>query len=65
MKSIAAYRSGLEIDPCVTEIKAEEGLLQELNGIYYGVVQIMLDILPLFKNTYQIVLEIMNYLNVI
>jgi hypothetical protein len=36
MKSIAAYRSGLEIDPYVSEIKAEEGLLQELNGIQYA-----------------------------
>ncbi|KAJ4777257.1 Glutamine synthetase [Rhynchospora pubera] len=32
MKSIAAYRSGLEINPCVTELEAEEGLFQELNG---------------------------------
>ncbi|KAJ3690449.1 hypothetical protein LUZ61_019613 [Rhynchospora tenuis] len=32
MKSIAAYRSGLEIDPYITEIEAEKGLLQELNG---------------------------------
>ncbi|KAJ3690451.1 hypothetical protein LUZ61_019615 [Rhynchospora tenuis] len=32
MKSIAAYRSGLEINPYVTELEAEEGLLQELNG---------------------------------
>lgn len=45
MKSVAAYRSGLEIDPCVSQIEAEEGLLQELNGIYHGVIQIMLDIL--------------------
>ncbi|XP_078173404.1 protein fluG-like isoform X1 [Carex rostrata] len=32
MKSIAAYRSGLEIDPCISQIEAEKGLLQELNG---------------------------------
>lgn len=50
MKSIAAYRSGLEIDPCVSQIEAEEGLLQELNGIYHGVIQIKLDILLNKKN---------------
>nr|CAD1836028.1 unnamed protein product [Ananas comosus var. bracteatus] len=32
MKSIAAYRSGLEIDPKVSKIEAEEGLQQELSG---------------------------------
>ncbi|XP_073008335.1 protein fluG isoform X1 [Typha latifolia] len=32
MKSIAAYRSGLEIDTAVSKSEAEEGLRQELNG---------------------------------
>lgn len=32
MKSIAAYRSGLQIDTEVTKRAAEEGLFEDLNG---------------------------------
>ncbi|XBJ08798.1 hypothetical protein VPH35_014012 [Triticum aestivum] len=32
LKSIAAYRSGLEIDPCVSKTDAEDGLRKELTG---------------------------------
>lgn len=32
MKSVAAYRSGLEIDTKVSKEAAEEGLLEDLHG---------------------------------
>lgn len=36
LKSIAAYRSGLEIDTEVSKSDAEKGLLEDLNG-WYGI----------------------------
>jgi hypothetical protein len=57
LKSIAAYRSGLEINPNVSKMDAEDGLRMELSGILFFFVR---DRTP--KETKQISNNFYNYM---